>query len=63
MAARPARVKAGCGGNRVRIRCAHMAQDPEREKRLAEALRENLRRRKAQQREADSKAPDEGKPD
>ena len=31
-----------------------MAQDPDREKRLAEALRENLRRRKAQQRAADA---------
>ncbi len=31
-----------------------MARDPDREKRLAEALRENLRRRKAQRREADT---------
>ena len=53
MAAPPARVKAACGRNRVRIRCALMAQDPEREKRLAEALRANLRRRKAQQRATD----------
>lgn len=34
-----------------------MTRDPEREKRLAEALRENLRRRKAQQRAADSDEP------
>ncbi|WP_166039818.1 hypothetical protein [Sphingosinicella sp. YJ22] len=48
-----------------------MAQDPEREKRLAEALRANLRRRKAQQRAVDEhvdeqeppSAPDHGKPD
>ncbi|HEY0325183.1 MAG TPA: hypothetical protein VGC46_04305 [Allosphingosinicella sp.] len=44
-----------------------MAQDPEREKRLAEALRANLRRRKAQQRAADVGEPDtsrdEAKPD
>ena len=44
-----------------------MTRDPEREKRLAEALRANLRRRKAQQRAADSaEAPasaDEAKPD
>lgn len=44
-----------------------MAQDPEREKRLAEALRANLRRRKAQQRAVDeqepSPAPDQAKPD
>jgi hypothetical protein len=30
-----------------------MANDPEREKRLAEALRANLRRRKAQARDAE----------
>jgi hypothetical protein len=44
-----------------------MARDPEREKRLAEALRANLRRRKAQQRAANSDEPethrDETKPD
>ena len=44
-----------------------MAQDPEREKRLADALRANLRRRKAQQRAVDEQeppsAPDHGKPD
>jgi hypothetical protein len=34
-----------------------MAQDPEREKRLAEALRANLRRRKEQQRAADQDKP------
>jgi len=37
-----------------------MAQDPEREKRLAEALRANLRRRKAQQRATNSDEPDAG---
>ena len=37
-----------------------MAQDPDREKRLAEALRANLRRRKAQQRATDSDAPQAG---
>jgi len=37
-----------------------MARDPEREKRLAEALRANLRRRKAQQREADADRPETG---
>jgi len=36
-----------------------MAKDDEREKRLAEALRANLRRRKAQQRGA----PEEPEPD
>ena len=41
-----------------------MARDPEREKRLADALRANLRRRKAQQREAGSEQPgSEGKTD
>ena len=35
-------------------------RDEEREKRLAEALRENLRRRKAQARGADGARPDEG---
>jgi hypothetical protein len=34
-----------------------MVNDPERDKRLAEALRENLRRRKAQTREADPSPP------
>ena len=34
-----------------------MAKDPEREKRLAEALRANLRRRKAQQRAEDGDRP------
>ena len=38
-----------------------MAQDPEREKRLAEALRANLRRRKAQQRAAEPDVPDAGR--
>ena len=38
-----------------------MAQDPEREKRLAEALRANLRRRKAQQRATDSDDPQVGR--
>jgi len=37
-------------------------RDEEREKRLAEALRENLRRRKAQSRaEEDSRHPGEGR--
>ncbi|MEA3009020.1 MAG: hypothetical protein QOJ91_712 [Sphingomonadales bacterium] len=37
-------------------------RDQEREKRLAEALRENLRRRKAQSREGARPEPDTGEP-
>ena len=40
-----------------------MAKDPEREKRLAEALRANLRRRKAQQRAAEPSSTDTGPDD
>ena len=35
------------------------AKDKEREERLAAALRDNLKRRKAQSREIDKEAPDE----
>ena len=41
-----------------------MADDPEKARRLAEALRANLRRRKAQAREAfEPPAPSGGEPD
>lgn len=46
-------VKAACGLVRRPVAIQAMSkQDAEREKRLAEALRENLRRRKAQARDA-----------
>jgi hypothetical protein len=51
MASRAGQVKAACGKPRNRPSFSPMSrQDVEREKRLAEALRENLRRRKAQAR-------------
>ncbi len=44
-------VKAACGGSLERLSLAGMAKsDDDRAKRLAEALRQNLRRRKAQAR-------------
>lgn len=42
---------AACQGAWGGLALRDMANDPEREKRLAEALRANLRRRKAQARE------------
>jgi hypothetical protein len=51
MAAAAWRVKASCGSGAIRPRSLAMSKAVEREKRLAEALRENLRRRKAQARE------------
>jgi hypothetical protein len=54
MEKRRGRVKAGCGrAGAAAHRCAMDART-EREKRLAEALRANLRRRKAQGREVES---------
>jgi hypothetical protein len=51
MASRAGQVKAACGKPRNRPSFSPMSRrDEEREKRLAEALRENLRRRKAQAR-------------
>ena len=43
--------------------CDMTRSDPEREARLAAALRDNLRRRKAQAREADHDGPDQKKDD
>lgn len=53
-----ARVKAACGPPPRRATCPRMSKgDDERERRLAEALRENLRRRKAQARGRDEGPP------
>jgi hypothetical protein len=53
MAACAARVKAGCGGRGILLMRLIMAEtQDDRKARLAQALRDNLRRRKAQNREA-----------
>lgn len=52
-----ARVKAACAARRDRTSAAPMTARTEKEKRLADALRQNLRRRKEQAREQDA-APD-----
>jgi hypothetical protein len=60
MAACAARVKAGCGGRGILLMRLIMTQTQDEKKaRLAQALRDNLRRRKAQSREA---AKDESSP-
>ena len=59
MAWRHGPVKAGCAASRIAPIRAPMAKDKEREERLAAALRDNLRRRKAQPREADKPEPGE----
>jgi hypothetical protein len=53
MAACAVHVKAGCGGCGIlRMRVAMVETQDEKKARLAQALRDNLRRRKAQSREA-----------
>ena len=58
-----ARVKAGCGAKGGKAIARLMSgKDQERERRLAEALRENLRKRKAQARAlSGGRVQDEGK--
>ena len=51
MRARPFACQPACGLARPEAFGAAMAKDKEREERMAAALRENLRRRKAQSRE------------
>ena len=50
-------VKAACAVRHDRISALSMTAQTDREKRLAEALRQNLRRRKEQAREKDEPAP------
>ena len=62
MAATPARVNPLAGARRRRHVAQMAGKDKEREERLAAALRDNLRRRKAQaraQEEADENEPPE----
>jgi hypothetical protein len=56
-------VKAACAMCDDRISAGAMTSPTDRERRLAEALRENLRRRKAQAREKEAPAPDEPETD
>ena len=57
-----ARVKSGLRACGCSATCAPMDMKTERERRLAEALRANLRRRKAQARERDTTTPNEERP-
>ena len=50
-------VKAACAASGDRISGSFMTAQTDREKRLAEALRQNLRRRKEQAREKDEPVP------
>jgi len=60
MTARPFACQPVADGVREGHVPASMAKDREREERLAAALRENLRRRKAQVRELSSREPKDG---
>lgn len=57
-------VKAACGGGRdLLMRCAMTETADERKARLAQALRDNLRRRKAQARESAATEKADRRPD
>ena len=60
MEKRGGRVKAACAGRGVGTSPDAMTDPTDREKRLAEALRQNLRRRKEQARGKDTPSAPEG---